>query len=437
MMRSLLILIAGLVAPTLALGQISRPQLIDQTAANQHGLKRAWFAQVHAAGGRAAIVDIRFDGGTLFVQSGIGSTQAIDGKTGRTLWDAHVGSPDQPFLPLGIGETRVAVINGTTLYILDRGTGQVQFTTRLRGVPSVGAALSEEAVFVPTMSAQVEAYSLLHDDHRSLGTLRLEGRGLTQPAVSQIGVGVGSDRGDFGMGSLSGANLIFRTSTNYPIVAAPSAWGPRLFVGNVGGLAYLFADVSGHEKWSFAAGQPITQPPVPFADAVYLLCEDLTMFRVSAETGREEWAAAGVKNFLAASPTKLYTIDRFGRLAVLNAKNGALIDRVGLPPIAFPVTNNDSDQIFLANDRGLIQSLHEIELTERLDYRAPKKPAPPVDAPAAANSQAAPGPATPAPAPPAAEPPPAAAPLDANPFGPPGDIPPADANPFGAPMRNQ
>ena len=435
MIRSALLLaaIVGL-APSLVWAQVARPQLIDQTAANRHGLARSWFAYVNVGGGRSPIVDIQFDAGTLFVQTGIATTHAIDGQTGRTLWVADVGSPRHPSLRLGLGESRIAVINGTTLYVLDRATGQVLFTRSIRGVPGVGAALSEEAVFVPTMAAQVETYSIVEDDHRNLGNLRLEGRNLTQPAVSYLGVAVGSDRGDFGVIGLSGTSMLFRVPTNFSFVASPSAWGPRIYAGNTGGLLYLFDDVEGREKWSFAAGSPITQSPVPFADAVYVLCEDLSMFRVSAETGREDWMAENIRTFLAASPTKVYTLDRFGRLAVLSAKTGTLIDRASIPPFAFPVTNNDSDQIFLATDSGLIQALHEIELTERLDY-SPPKPEPPTTETATEPDKTTPAESAAPVEQPARDeqPAPKPAPPAENPFGPPTTKPAEAENPFGGP----
>src|SRR5687767_10045588 len=106
-----------------ATAQVSRPQLIDQSAALRHGLRRGWFAHVEVGAGRWRVVDVKFDGGTLFVQTGMATTHAIDGETGRTLWIANVGAPKHPSLPLGVGVHRVAVINGTMLYVLDRATG--------------------------------------------------------------------------------------------------------------------------------------------------------------------------------------------------------------------------------------------------------------------------------------------------------------------------
>jgi outer membrane protein assembly factor BamB len=348
--------------------------LIDQTTAARHGLRREWFMQV-PLGRIGKIVDLKHDGGTLFVQTSLARTMAIDGQTGHVLWSADVGSPGQPSLPLGVSDQRVAVVNGTTLFVLDRKTGQLEFSRRMIGTPNNGAALSEQAVFVPNMSGQLETYTLSEKDHHPLTNVRLEGRHLTQPVVSFLGVAWGSGRGDFGLAKLDGTGLIFREPTDFPILEAPAARGPVVYVGNTGGYLYAFDSVSGREQWSFAAGHPISQTPAPFPDAVYVVCDEGTMYRMNAETGKEEWAARGPKHFLAATPSRVYTIDQFGRLMVLNPKSGATLDLMPLPPFATHVSNYQSDRVFLASARGLVQSLHEIELSRPLDYR-PEKPKP-------------------------------------------------------------
>ena len=224
MIRTAFLLVAAFaMARSHVWAQVARPQLIDQTAARRHGLERSWFTHLHVGGGRSPIVDIKFDAGTLFVQTGIATTHAIDGETGRTLWVADVGSPSHPSLPLGVSERHVALLNGTMLYVLDRVTGQVLFTRSIRGVPIMGAALSEEAVFVPTTAGQVETYSIIEADHYNLANLRLEGRELTQPVVSYLGVAIGTDRGDIGLASLSGTSVLVRKATNWGFVASPAA----------------------------------------------------------------------------------------------------------------------------------------------------------------------------------------------------------------------
>jgi hypothetical protein len=348
--------------------------LIDQRTAARHGLRREWFMQV-PLGRTGKIVDLKHDGGTVFVQTSNALTVAIDAETGHVLWSADVGSPSQPSLPVGVSDQHVAAINGTTLFVLDRKTGQLVFSRRLVGTPNNGAALTQQAVFVPNMGGQLETYTLAEDDHHPLTNVRLEGRELTQPVVSFLGVAWGSGRGDFGLAKSDGMGLIFREATDFPIVGAPSVRGPAAYVGNMGGYLYAFDSISGRERWSFAAGYPISQTPAPFPDAVYVVCDDGTMYRVNAETGHEEWAAQRVKHFLAATPTRIYTADQLGRLMVLNPKSGATLDLMPMPLFAAHVGNHQSDRIFLASARGLVQALHEIELTQPLDYR-PEKPKP-------------------------------------------------------------
>jgi hypothetical protein len=109
---------------------------------------------------------------------------------------------------------------------------------------------------------------------------------------------------------------------------------------------------------------------------------------------------------------------------------------VSMPTFPFPVTNNHSDQIFLATERGLIQSLHEVELIKRLEYLPPPKestkqepagPAAPSETKSAKQAPPAGKPA--AKTKPVAQPPTPAE----NPFAPvPEPKPNAEANPFGA-----
>jgi outer membrane protein assembly factor BamB len=372
MYRSIALLAAAFVLAATSVFAQGVP-LVDQTTAARHGLRREWFMQV-PLGRIGKIVDLKHDGGMLFVQTSLARTMAIDSETGHVLWSADVGSPSQPSLPLGVSDQRVAAINGTTLFVLDRKTGQVEFSRRLLGTPNNGAALSEQAVFVPNMAGQLETFSLNEEGHHPLSSVRLEGRQLTQPVVGFLGVAWGSGNGDFGLAKLDGTGLIFREPTDFPILAAPSARGPVIYVGNMGGYLYAFDSVSGRERWSFAAGHPIVQT-APFPDAVYVVCDQSTMYRVNAETGKEEWAARGVKHFLAATPTRIYTADQFGRLVVLSPKSGATLDVMPLPPYAMHVGNYQNDRIFLASARGLVQALHEIELSQPLDYR-PEKPKP-------------------------------------------------------------
>src|SRR5438132_4061132 len=68
----------GLAGPARAVN--AAELLVPQTAAERHGLTRAWFAQM-PVGGRSRITDIVLDEGTLFVQTSAAMLHAIDAET--------------------------------------------------------------------------------------------------------------------------------------------------------------------------------------------------------------------------------------------------------------------------------------------------------------------------------------------------------------------
>lgn len=371
---ALLFVTIGLVQSAAA--QTSPARIVDQRVAARHGLKRAWFTQLAIDPSRTRLLDLKLDRGTLFALSEQSIVQALDANTGRVLWTTEVGNPRLITYPPGVGEKHVAVINGTTVYVLDRATGALQWKHGTRGSPAAGPAINEEAVFCANMNGQLEVYSLVDSDHRGLANLRIDGRPLSQPVATRLGVFWGSSTGDIGLGKIDGTNLLFRKKTGYPMVASAAAFGDELYVANDGGYLYCFDNPHGEERWSFTTGVPIVRSPVPFANAVYVQCQDKSMFRVNPADGREVWRIGNIRHFLAASPTKLYLLDRFDRMAVVNPKNGATVDLIPVPPVAFTVANQESDLIVMATDSGLVQALHEIQLTERVVY------APPAQAPA-------------------------------------------------------
>ena len=58
-----------------------------------------------------------------------------------------------------------------------------------------------------------------------------------------------------------------------------------------------------------------------------------------------------------------------GRIAVINAKDGVRLDTIPTQQVPIKFANDETDRLYLADTRGLIQCLHEIDQTEPLVYR--------------------------------------------------------------------
>src|SRR3954467_6948308 len=131
------VLIALVLAPARAsYGQA----LVGREAGARLGLTRAWYAQVGSPRSSGSIAHLNFDRGSLLVQTTRGTVALLDGETGRTLWATQVGPPDRTSTEPDANEEFVAVVNGSSLYVLDRLTGHLLWQRAVGGVPGAGPA---------------------------------------------------------------------------------------------------------------------------------------------------------------------------------------------------------------------------------------------------------------------------------------------------------
>ncbi|NLE39994.1 MAG: PQQ-binding-like beta-propeller repeat protein, partial [Pirellulaceae bacterium] len=144
------VLVGFLLLPTwIEVGAAPANRLIAPSDAARGGLDRAWFTQVRLDPGRAKVEHLRlFEAtgrlpDTLFVQTDRAAVHAIDAETGRTLWVRLVGSPNHPSMAVGASDEIVGVVNGTTLYLIDRADGRIVWTRRVAGVPADGPVLTD------------------------------------------------------------------------------------------------------------------------------------------------------------------------------------------------------------------------------------------------------------------------------------------------------
>jgi len=418
--------------------------LVPQSAVERHGLTRAWFAQLPLAGVQTKIVAIVPDDDLLLITTTAGDVHAVDSETGRLVWSAQVGDPRQPTLrpsgngnpafrkahwksptkpkpaeaapaadagaanpsaetPVATAEAKapasgsnppvannlvVAVINGTMLYLLDRADGRPHidgkskqiWQVELRNLPKNGALLTDDNVIVPTANGHIESYAI-NDLKNGVTYVTSSGRNELTPVLSGQRVTWVSDQGTVHITLPDGITPKFEIELGAPAVAQVAVHAPYVFAADTAGYLYCIRETEGAVLWKFATGTPIRHQPVAVRDVVFALPEEAGIFCVSAADGHEEWVNANPRKFLAASPTKVYTVDRWNRMLILDGKAGGTLDTIPLPTDVRPLTNSQTDRILLSSDAGMLQCLHEIDMVEPAYYPTPKIAAPPKPAP--------------------------------------------------------
>lgn len=350
--------------------------MISQTTASRYGLSRAWYAQVGSARATGSLEYVNFDEGMLLVQSSRGMLTAIDADTGRTLWETQIGPPGRSNSEPAANDKYVVVLNGSTLYVVNRSDGSIAWHRQVRGAPGAGPGISQTHAFVPIITGLVEGYNLEEGAKQTPWNYQSSGRVLTPPMTTGMSVSWTTERGYFYVADPAGGGIRYRLETGDEIHARPAAWSPRLFAGSADGFVYAVDEKQGSIAWKFAAGEAIYEHPVAIDGKLFVVTEFDGMYCLDSADGNPLWHAGNVGQFVAASPSRVYVCDRLGDLAILDIRGGARLGAMRLTGIVTKVVNSRSDRIFLIDNSCTIQCLHETQLASPVVYTppAPKQP---------------------------------------------------------------
>jgi outer membrane protein assembly factor BamB len=400
----------------------------------------------------------------------------------------------------GLNRDVLVVINGSRLYACNRYNGDLLREIQIDNALGAGAAVSELRAFVPMVNGLVMAFRLdpVVDPLAELGNVdrqpteeqlavaeeerrenirirqeyipplacRSTGRALVQPLVTSEDeaeeyVAWPTDRGYLNIAYIDRRRddhfaIKYRLETDAGIAARPAYLPPDpeispnsgvIFGASKDGFVHAIEERTGQSLWRFSTGEPIVEAAVAIGHRVYVATQLGGMHCLDAKTGAEHWWAPRIVKFVSASNERVYAADKLGRVLILSAKTGARLDVLEATTLPIKLSNWRTDRLYLATETGLIQCLHEIELSEPIRHddvfrEAAQRPA--IEQGPAPDEAAPPVvPDQPQPQPPAADPfaPPADNPFapqggaaggGANPPVPGADAPPADNDPFGA-----
>lgn len=417
------VLIAGAAAPASA--QLSSG-LISQQQAASVGLKRAWFAHAKLDPSRSKVVDWILSSDQLLILTDSGVLHALDANTGKTNWVTQFGNPDYPSLGPDANDQFIAVINGSTLYLMDCASGRIQSQRAIGGAPGAGPAVGKHYVFVPAINGLVDGYPLERGAPKYRKWFYQSfGRALVPPLVTPKSVAWTTDRGYLYVSGAVTPGVRFRLETTGQFDARPAYRAPLIYAVALSGELFAVHEEDGTLEWRYTTGYPTSRAPAAVGERLFVSSEEPMLHCVDAGTGRFQWQAPGLAQFAAVTKSHVYGVDRYGTIHILNVADGAPVGRIPTGGTVTALVNDQTDRLYLISDSGLVQCLHEIGADKPTYYaqqpatetKEESKPHDQVQE-EAYNQDSKPA-TKPAP-PPAAKP--AAAPV----------VPPQDFNPFGS-----
>jgi outer membrane protein assembly factor BamB len=386
----------------------SSPAVPPREALDRLNLKLAWSAFVQTESKRDGLASVQLAGRLLLVQTKSGLVTAIDAENGQTRWRTRVGLAFQRPLPLAFNRKSVFVVNGTSLYGLDRETGAQSWELKLPDGVSTAPVAGDYQVYIGAATGRLSAYLLPGDEQaspansssemasylkgedlaasyptgtstaqpllawQSLTRIRLEWAPVLGPAAilfaSPAGEIVAMEK--FPIRTRKATEYYRYPLTDGPIPVAPGHYEEMAYIGAEDSNVYAVAIDTGNVAWRFTAGTPIRRQPIATEKDVYVVAEKMGLARVNRASGAAAWSlprgsisyAANLEadRFLAANPKFVYANDASGRLLVLDRATGfRLSTYAGTRDFTIPVSNAVNDRLYLAANNGLIVCLHD------------------------------------------------------------------------------
>lgn len=133
-------------------------------------------------------------------------------------------------------------------------------------------------------------------------------------------------------------------------------------------------NLEGQVVWQFSTGTAVKHAPVVIDDRVFVCSGNEGMYCLEARTGKELWWAADIVKFLAAGKTSIYAVDRWNYLLALDPQSGQRRATLLHGDFSHSPANDRSDRLILVSAKGLVQCLHEADLTDPVAYNIPPAP---------------------------------------------------------------
>ncbi len=143
-----------------------------------------------------------------------------------------------------------------------------------------------------------------------------------------------------------------------------------ILVATVNGEVKAIHSRSGKEAWKYNLAETISEPVVPVGDHVYAISQEGNLFALEADSGNPVWKVSSVSHFLSASNGRLYVEDRLGKIKVINAADGAILERIRFDGFSHSFRNMATDRLFLASDDGTVVCLHETDQAKPIRHQA-------------------------------------------------------------------
>lgn len=344
---------------TAVAAQVEKDYVVGPAAARELNYRVAW--QYLGAGNGIKLLSVQGD--SAFTLDGRNFLSRIKTHDGNRLWRVAVADPIDEIQGVTLLDNRVYLTMGSSMLVLDGGTGSQIDKYRLDKIASTAPAVFGNLLIYGSRDGQAIWFSSqIGYQWRSY---KVSHSILLPPIVSdQHTVVVGND-GTLVVLNASAASQFWNTKLLDQIVAPAAVGNGAVYVAGLDQYLWAFDINNGRRLWKVLTDSPLTQPPTLIGDRVYqqIPHQGLVCFNAlpqDAPGGERIWATEGVKgNVILQHRDTLFAWDAPSfRMTVLDTKRGGITTTAELPQVKhLTVGGENNNDIYAASSDGRVVRL--------------------------------------------------------------------------------
>ena len=327
-------------------------------------LTMAWTTQVPVDGVHDGFYSLQLFPGKNFLllvaQTFKGTVIAINAESGDILWRTPVGLPYRPLLPVGASDQAIFTSRNGVVFALDRDNGKQllytldpasnlpEYGQQLQNPPTAGLAAAGGFLFVccgeqlfrfavPNFRAEAkqlpsgkDAIATPPEPPQLIRTWSYTTSGILSqtPILTRDAVVVATDDGMvFAVKKVNPADdtradLWLQFKTEGAVSAPAASHNATIFIPCQDYFLYALNTQTGRQPWRFAAQAPLLDAPTATDADVFVHASKGGMYRLERASGKVKWSSADGVKFLATNQRFVYSLDRFGKMLVLDYERG-------------------------------------------------------------------------------------------------------------------
>jgi outer membrane protein assembly factor BamB len=359
---------------------------VDDLTLDRFGMVRLWYTQVSTLRLRERILSLKQVENLLFAASDKGLIHCLDSETGKILWTQSISETSGEVFPPAVTKNFVYVCSNTHTSKLDRQTGQILLTIKLRSAVTSGPGSNDDFLYVQTVDDHLYAYAMKTDPEeaklkwphkRKFGLPNVAwfynagSQLLNPPIVLKDRVLFTAASGVVYASALNKKDLFYRFIPGAAIAAPVSFRSRTIYVATVDFNLFAVDAFTGDTRWRFPSGFPIRRQPVPFEEEVFLTPEGGGLFSLDDKDGSLRWVQEGADRVISVSQDRVYAMTAAKRFLILDRRDGAVLGSWFSPDFPVSAYNQTTDRIFLSTGRGLIQCIAEKRNAKPFLHEAP------------------------------------------------------------------